>query len=63
MTTVVIIINELGLGIDMCRGNLPNKSLLVLYKVLKNFALANQRPKVYFIFHNAQLRCEECFIE
>ena len=30
---------------------------------LKNFAWADQRPRVYFIFHNAQLGCEECFIE
>ena len=29
---------------------------------LKNFVWADQRPKVCFIFHNIQLRCEECFI-
>ena len=27
--------------------------------VLQNFALADQIAEVYFIFHKAQLRCEE----
>ena len=34
-----------------------------LNKILKNFKWADQTPKVYFIFHKAQLRYEECFIE
>ena len=29
---------------------------------LKNFVWADQKPKVCFIFHNIQLRCEECFV-
>ena len=32
----------------------------VLY--LSNFAWADQREKVYFIFYKALLRCKECFI-
>ena len=31
--------------------------------ILKNFAWVDQRAKVCFIFHNVQLRCEECFIK
>ena len=28
-----------------------------------DFAWADQRAKVYFIFHKGLLRCKECFIE
>jgi len=35
----------------------------MLYFYLKNFAWADQRAKECFIFHKAQLRCQECFIE
>ena len=31
--------------------------------ILKNFVWADQRAKVCFIFHKAQLKCQECFIE
>ena len=30
---------------------------------LKNFTWADQRAKMCFIFHKAQLRCQECFIK
>ena len=33
------------------------------FRVVKEFAWADQRAKVCFIFHKAQLRCQECFIE
>ena len=32
-------------------------------KTFKNFAWADQRANVHFIFHKVQLRCEECFIK
>ena len=34
IATVVIIMNGLFLCIDMCHGNQPNKSYLVMYKAL-----------------------------
>ena len=34
MATVAVIINGSGLDIDTCHGYYPNKSKLVLYKVL-----------------------------
>ena len=34
MATNIGVINGRGLGIDMCRGNQPNKSKVALYKAL-----------------------------
>ena len=38
-----------------------NKTIATLtpFKYVKEFLRADQRTKVYFIFHNAQLRCKE----
>ena len=39
------------------------KAVGIYINIFIGFCVGDQRAKVYFIFHKALLRCEECFIE